>query len=257
MPDFRTALTLVGLLSLSTAAAAQPADSTAPRVLAVFAHPDDELVVAPALAALARQGSEVTLLYATRGDAGPGVSSLARGGALAARREQEARCAATALGAKALFMDEIGDGTLGQRAHDPVSPAALFLEQLSRAYLAVRPGLVITWGPDGGYGHADHRMVSALVSEAVQSLSGADRPGLLYAAIRAGTLPPVAELQEWAVTDPALLTQQIAYTAEDLAAARAATQCHATQFGPEVRAALADLFDQSIWRGAVHFRPAF
>jgi NAD(P)-dependent dehydrogenase (short-subunit alcohol dehydrogenase family) len=52
-------------------------------------------------------------------------------------------------------------------------------------------------------------------------MPAAIRPKLLYVGIPAGTLPPVPEMAEWAMTDPALLTETIAYTAQDLDAAKA------------------------------------
>jgi LmbE family N-acetylglucosaminyl deacetylase len=73
-------------LALAPAAMAQEAPGEPQQVLAVFAHPDDELFMAPALAALARQGAKVTIFHATRGDAGPGVSGLRKGTELAKRR---------------------------------------------------------------------------------------------------------------------------------------------------------------------------
>ncbi len=82
-----------------------------------------------------------------------------------------------------------------------------------------------------------------------------DRPALLYPGIRKGTLSPIPQMQDWAETDPALLTVAYPYGDADLAAARAAAQCHATQFDAETRARIADLFHATIWDGAVHFRP--
>ncbi|MGB5077338.1 MAG: PIG-L family deacetylase, partial [Sphingorhabdus sp.] len=38
------------------------------RLMAIFAHPDDELPVAPLLARYAREGRIVQIIYATRGD---------------------------------------------------------------------------------------------------------------------------------------------------------------------------------------------
>ena len=117
--------------------------------------------------------------------------------------------------------------------------------------------MIITWGPDGGYGHADHRMVSALTTQVVQSMPAATRPKLLYVGIPNGTLPPLPQMASWATTDPALLTETIAYTASDLAAATTAAQCHETQFDAYSRDGMMAMFDGTIWRGKVHFRPAF
>lgn len=227
------------------------------RVLVVVAHPDDELFMAPAIAAMARQGRAVTILFATPGDQGPGVTSLPRGAALGKIRRGEATCSARALGADARFLEGLGDGTLAATPQAAGSPAKNFLDQFVYAYLAVTPDLVLTWGPDGGYGHADHRMVSALVTQAEQTIDRQNGARLLYVGIPTGSLPPVPEMADWAVTDPVLLTESIAYTPADLAAANAAAQCHVTQFDEASRAGMMALFDATMWRGKVHFRVAF
>jgi LmbE family N-acetylglucosaminyl deacetylase len=246
---------------LATLAALAPATTSAQEptalqhVLVVLAHPDDELPMAPALAALARQGAKVEISYATQGDAGPGVSDWQPGEALGTVRLSEAACAGNALGAATVTSFNRGDGRLGADAHRQGSAAQALKGDLA----SLIPGhdLVLTWGPDGGYGHADHRMVSALATQVVQALPAAERPKLLYVGIPAGRLPPVPQMAEWAVTDPALLTERIAYTPADLAAATAAAQCHVTQFDAATRAGMMGLFDATMWKGTVHFRPSF
>lgn len=157
-------LALAALASVpTTALAGEPPQ----RVLVVVAHPDDELFMAPAIAAMARQGREVTILFATPGDQGPGVTDLERGPELGAIRRKEAQCSAKALGAVPRFLDGVGDGTLANTPQEPKSPAARFISQFASEYVAIDPTLVLTWGPDGGYGHADHRVVSALVTQAM------------------------------------------------------------------------------------------
>ena len=48
-------------------------DADAPSILAILAHPDDELTIAPVLARTARSGGDVTLIFATSSEA-PGPS---------------------------------------------------------------------------------------------------------------------------------------------------------------------------------------
>lgn len=251
-----TRAALIALAALPLAASGTAADYPRP-VLVVVAHPDDELTMAPAIASLARQGRKVTILFATTGDQGPGVTSRERGPELGEVRRAEAECSAKALGAEARFLEGVGDGTLAQSPQSPDSPAQRFLAQFAGQYVDIDPELVLTWGPDGGYGHSDHRMVSALVSQTMQSLAPAYRPRLLYVAIPAGRLPPVPEMANWAETDPKLLTDVMRYTPEDLEAAKAAVQCHVTQFDGTMRGAMMPLFDATMWQGKVHFRPAF
>ncbi|WP_370183003.1 PIG-L deacetylase family protein [Alteriqipengyuania sp.] len=242
--------------SVMLAGSAEATDQQSSPVLVILAHPDDELPMAPALAALVRTGADVRLLYTTRGDAGPGVSDYAPGEALAAARSAEATCAASALGLPAPRMLDFPDGGHGDEARGTPDGNGL-AAALSREIQGIRPGTIITWGPDGGYGHVDHRMVHAFTTQLVQAMPAAERPQLLYFGIRADRVAPVAELERWAKTDPELLSVRIEYEDADLAAANAATQCHVTQFDAATRAALAPVFHQAIWQGTVDFRPAF
>lgn len=246
---------MAGMLAATGAAAHEDDADAAMRVTVVLAHPDDELPMAPALAALARQGARVEIAYATQGDAGPGVSGMAPGKELGEVRLKEAFCAAEALGAASVASLDRGDGKIGLDAHRAGAPARVLLKDLGE-WLG-DSDMILTWGPDGGYGHADHRMVSAIVTQIAQAKAAQTRPRLLYLGIPAGRLPDLPQLADWAVTDATLLTETIAYTPADLAAATAAAQCHATQFDAATRAGMMALFDATIWQGKVHFRPAF
>lgn len=227
-----------------------------PNALVIFAHPDDELTIAPLLARITRSGGQVTIVYATSGDQGPGVSGMEKGDALAKVREGEARCAADALGAGDPVFLRLGDGTLANNAHFPDSAASKLLVKIRGLVADHTPDVILTWGPDGGYGHPDHRMVSALVTQHVQMMQE-NRPALFYPAIRNGTLPPVPELQRWATTAPDLVSTHVDYTAEDLSAAAKALDCHRTQFDEETRKGLIPLFDQSVWQGEIHLKHGY
>lgn len=247
---------LAAVLMITSGATTTAAEEPLAPILAIFAHPDDEVTVGPALARAAREGRSVRIVYATSGDRGPGYSGLEPGEALGTLREGEALCASAALGLQEPVFLRLGDAELSTRVTDPEGPAMRLLGQVGQLIAETRPGLVITWGPDGGYGHADHRMVSALATQAIAALPAGGRPQLFYPGIRSGTLPPVAEMQRWAVTDPALLDHNVAYSATDLSAAAAAVECHRSQFDEATRAGMVALFDQTIWQGAVHFREA-
>ncbi|MEE4339179.1 PIG-L family deacetylase [Erythrobacter sp.] len=231
--------------------ATQEAEGT---ILVVLAHPDDELVIAPAIAAAARKGARVSVLYATSGDAGPGVSDFEPGEALGRARRAEAECAGKALGARIRFLDDIADGTLTDRPRAHGSPAERFADQFSAVLHAARPDTVITWGPDGGYGHGDHRMVSALVTQHLQSLSADTRPALLYPTLVNAPLPPQLAAQGWSLTSPDLAPVSHRYEDTDLTAAGKAAQCHATQFDEATRAMIAPGFHGAAWKGEVRFR---
>ena len=229
-------------------------------VLVILAHPDDELTIAPVLSRIKREGGEVTLVFATSGDAGPGLSGLEPGEELAALREDEARCAAFGLGIDEPIFWRFGDGTLGRAARN-MDPAARDLaERISGIVALQQPNILMTWGPDGGYGHADHRMVSNMVTQVVQSM-GAGRPDLLYTAFpdagEEGEPATLPGFEGWALTHPSLITDRIRYEIPDLDAAQVAAGCYVSQFDETARSFLTDMLNDRIWRGSVTFRQAF
>ena len=145
-----------------------------PRLMAVLAHPDDEsLGVGGALAKYASEGVEVFLLTATRGDSGryrgyrsndprhPG--SLA----LATIREAELRAAASALGVREVTLLGYRDQHLDSA--NPRDAVASIVRHLRR----VHPDIVVTFGPDGAYGHPDHIAISQFTTAAIVAAADA------------------------------------------------------------------------------------
>jgi LmbE family N-acetylglucosaminyl deacetylase len=255
MTKFLATLT-AGVLAWSGLAAQEPDDASGPVVLTIFAHPDDELIIAPSIARAARERQDVRMIFVTSGDRGPGVSGIDPGEGLAGRREDEARCSARALGVDAVSFLGYGDGALALPAHGAGSPAVKLARDLEALIRETEPDIVVTWGPDGGSGHADHRIVGAIVTQVVQSME-VDRPLLLCPGIRTGTLPPVPQMQDWSTVAAELLPIRYEYGETDLAAAGAAAICHQTQFNAADRSRIAGLLHASVWQGAVHYRPAF
>ncbi|HYN87205.1 MAG TPA: PIG-L family deacetylase, partial [Ardenticatenaceae bacterium] len=86
------------------------------RILALFAHPDDECFgVGGTLARAAREGAHVVLVCATRGEAGEIADpALATPETLGEVREGELNCAAEALGlAELIFLGYRDSGMAG------------------------------------------------------------------------------------------------------------------------------------------------
>ena len=135
--------------------------------MAVLAHPDDEsLGVGGTLAKYASEGVDVFLLTATRGDSGrfhgyrlgdsqhPGPLELAN------IREAELRAAALALGVREVSILDYQDQHLDRAT--PRDAVADIVGHLRR----VRPDVVVTFGPDGAYGHPDHVAISQFTTAA-------------------------------------------------------------------------------------------
>ena len=224
-------------------------------LLAVFAHPDDEAFVGPLLSHYARQGVRVRLAIVTEG--AKGVSrrlGVPAGPEMARLRAEEARCSCRALGIEAPMQLGFEDGGLG-KASDPPDGYLKQVEQRIRELLAeVRPDVVITWGPEGGYGHPDHRLVGAVVTEAVQAGADGAPRRLLYSGIPADHARSADP--RWAVTDPRYLTVRVPYDDADLAATRQAFACHQSQFAPDQIEPLLGRLHARL-RGHVYLRPWF
>src|SRR3954471_6486942 len=199
-------------------------------ILAVFAHPDDERVIGPLLSRFAREGRETHLVIATDGSQGiRDFAHIPAGAQLAAAREKEARCAANRLGVRQLHL-------LGL----PVGGLASFdvLGTLRSGLVAIvdslRPAAIITFGPEGGTGHPDHRLVGDVVTQIVQGDARYANMDLLYASLpteRLRTAPP-AQPSVNGMTE-ALLTVRVPFEPQDLAAGREEFACHQSQYTPE------------------------
>ena len=139
------------------------------KLMCILAHPDDEsLGMGGTLAKYAVQGVETYLVTATRGERGwfddeklnPGLEALGK------IREAELLNAAHELGiSEVKFLDYI-DGDLDQA--DPAEAVAKIVSHLRR----VRPDVVITFDPNGAYGHPDHIAICQFTTAAI--LAAAD-----------------------------------------------------------------------------------
>ena len=145
------------------------------RLMAVVAHPDDEsLGLGATLARYAGEGAAVSVVTATNGEAGryrghPQDHPLHPGKeALSAIRVRELRAATATLGVHELFLLGYPDKQLDRA--DPVEAAGRIAAAIRRA----RPQVVLTFGPDGAYGHPDHIAVSQLTVAAIVRAAAPD-----------------------------------------------------------------------------------
>jgi N-acetyl-1-D-myo-inositol-2-amino-2-deoxy-alpha-D-glucopyranoside deacetylase len=230
--------------------------TTAPRLLLVHAHPDDEsLWTGGTIARYAAAGAHVTVVTCTLGEEGEVIPAFLRllavdeADQLGGYRVGELRAACAALGVSDhRYLGGVGrwrdSGMAGTPAND--HPRALVrgdraeqVDALAAILAEVRPQIVVTYGPDGGYGHPDHvaahRITMAACEESdvdrifhvvtsrratedgVAALSSMD--GRPFALPKPGQLP---------VTDDAEISTVVPIT-EALPAKLAAMRAHATQ----------------------------
>ena len=148
------------------------------KLLAIFPHPDDEtLGLGSTLARYAAEGIETHLVCATRGEMGwydsegpnPGFEGV---GLI---RTEELNSAAQHLGLHSVdFLDYI-DGYV-----DKANPAEI-IGKLVAHIRRIKPQVVVTFAPDGNYGHPDHIALSqftngALVCAADKNFSNIQAP---------------------------------------------------------------------------------
>ncbi len=224
----------------------------APALLAVFAHPDDETFrCGGTLALLARRGTRVQVLTATRGEAGLcGDPPLCSREELPGVREEELRCACSALGIEPPRLLDYRDGTLtGVDEEEAVARVMGIVRE-------VRPQVLLTWPPDGLSGHPDHMVVSrwaTLAFEQSGTLGLAAPAALYYLAVPHSVAEALglAQLHAIADDDVTLAIDVMDVWAQKMAAIR----CHRTQAAgspileaPEAR--------QRLFLGREHFRRA-
>ena len=134
------------------------------KLLALFAHPDDESMgMGGTLAKYAAQGVETYYVCATRGERGwfgpeeqnPGLHALGQ------LREKELTAAVNELGMKGLSFLDLIDGEVDQADHNEV------IRKIVTHIRRIQPQVVVTFPPDGNYGHPDHISIGQFTCAAV------------------------------------------------------------------------------------------
>src|SRR6476469_6372117 len=193
-----------------------PAQQSRP-IVAIFAHPDDERVIGPLLSRLAREGRETHLVIATDGSKGTrDFAKIPAGAELAAARTKEATCAANRLGVRKLHLLGLPDGGLAS-----FESLGKLRTALAAIIDSLKPAAIITFGPEGGTGHPDHRLVGDVTTQVVQGDSRYSNIDVLYASLPTERLrtAPRANPTVNGVAE-ALLTVRVPFEQRDLVAGR-------------------------------------
>jgi N-acetyl-1-D-myo-inositol-2-amino-2-deoxy-alpha-D-glucopyranoside deacetylase len=166
------------------------------RILFVHAHPDDESISSGAtMAHYAARGAHVTLVTCTLGEEGeihvPELAQLeaAQADQLGGYRLGELTAACEALGVTDhRWLGGAGryrdSGMMGLTTND--HPRAFWQADLDTAaghlvevIREVRPQVLVTYDPNGFYGHPDHIQAHRVAMRAAE-LAGPDRPAKIY-----------------------------------------------------------------------------
>ncbi|GAA3727984.1 PIG-L deacetylase family protein [Salinactinospora qingdaonensis] len=188
------------------------------RVLAVVAHPDDlEFGASAALAKWAGNGTEVTQVLVTRGEAG--IDSIAPE-QCAPLRSNEQLAAARVVGASGVEFLDFPDGTLEYSLE--------LRRALARAIRAHRPEAIVsinfreTFDGGGGFNHADHRVLGPALMDAVRDADNR----WVFPELRDQGLEPWSGVRFTAFASSPYATHFVELTEEHLALGIASLDAH-------------------------------
>lgn len=134
------------------------------RILAVYAHPDDECYCSGGtLAKYSSAGAETTVISATKGQAGQiNDTRIAVRATLGKVREQELYRSCEQLTVRHVECWDYMDGGLKD------APWEQLVGDVVCAIRKYRPHIVLTFGADGAYGHPDHVAIGEATTAAFQ-----------------------------------------------------------------------------------------
>jgi len=230
-------------------------------VLAAFAHPDDEgFGSGGTLAMLASRGARVTLVCSTNGDVGEiSDPALATPENLHQVRREELRRAMQVTGVGDVrFLNYRDSGMAGtEDNHHPnslyqASPGRV-VGQLAAVVHEIRPNIIITHDPYGGYGHPDHQAVCrhatsafSLAGDATAFPGQSWSPDLLYYVcfprsnfrrmwqemLDHGITPPFASMDVDSIGTPDEQVTTTIDVSQHVDTKIASLNCHQTQMSP-------------------------
>ena len=135
------------------------------RILAVFAHPDDEQLINGLLTSAKADGAYLAMVTATPGDAGTQSPVVCRQEELGIIRRAEALKNGFALGIDEQEVWDSPDGGL------PDQPVEELVARVAAALERYTPDLVVAfWPASGATGHKDHMRMGLVAEQAIERL---------------------------------------------------------------------------------------
>ncbi|MGI9549900.1 MAG: PIG-L deacetylase family protein [Aurantibacter sp.] len=203
-------------------------------IMAIFAHPDDEMTVAPILSKYVNEGVKVYLVVCTDGRLGINdFTDHKAGEGLVAIRKKEMKCASEKLGVELIHLDYHDQLRAAEGYDGHVPHARELILELERIVTDKKPDVLISWGPDGGSTHRDHRLVGASVTQVFLSKPWA-KPKNLYYVGTPSHLIDEPERKILAGIDSTYLNVGIKYSKKDAEKAMESLKCHKSQISPDL-----------------------
>ena len=220
-------------------------------ILSVWAHPDDEAfgpvgVLAQAHAA----GYRTVIITATHGELGQISPELAINPEnLGSVRLEELHQACQAIGVDRSIVWDYPDGGLA------LANATELRDKIVEVLNAEQPAIVLTFGPDGIYGHPDHIAISMATTQAFAQYLALhptiEQPRLYYQSVAPNSPRSVNAASSNEYPDP-LPATTIIDVSEYADTKRAALEAHATQ-----RHDWQQFLDQADWFNTVYLHRVY
>jgi LmbE family N-acetylglucosaminyl deacetylase len=199
-------------------------------MLAIFAHPDDELAIAPALSKLSKEYT-IYVVYATDGKGGTRVNNIPPD-SLGKIRMAEVTCSLQNLGLEPPIFLHVDRLDSKYDLSKFWSQTKVAKDSLKSIIKRLNPNVIITIGPDGDTGHPEHRVISSLTTELILREAWVDRYPLYFfiwtkkQADRYATLG----MDDLMYADDQYINLSVKYTEVDEAKAWEAMKCHKSQY---------------------------
>lgn len=229
---------LLALTTICLTLSFSESGQTKKTILGIFAHPDDENMIGSVLAKYSRQGHNVYIIITTDGKDGTRVTNIPAGDSLGLIRQKETICACEKLKINPpiyLSIDKL-DTKYGTRQY--LNGRKKAIEELKKYIEKFNPDVLLTFGPDGEYGHSEHIVTGAIVTEILLKEGWVDKYPLYF---------PV-DIKEDVIDDDGLsyidkkyINLKVPYSDEDKQKMIEAGKCYVTQFTPEEMKEMTDL----------------
>ncbi|MBX2895696.1 MAG: PIG-L family deacetylase [Cyclobacteriaceae bacterium] len=218
-------------ISLILIACQHDAQHQSKTILVVLAHPDDETAFGSALAKHARLGDRVHLILAVDAKFDTRfVNASPDSVAQAKQRDVVCSCEKLSIEKPIFYSFNSMDRKHGTKdgVRDAVETGNQFREKLKQSIVDLEPDLIITFGPDGEYGHPEHIIVSSLVTELLLREGWVDQYPLYYFG---WTRSLEADGDGWVrYADDQYFNVETTYTDEDEQRAAQAIRCYTSGF---------------------------